>query len=410
MQSARVLLKGTAFLGPGILVMLADTDAGSLVLSAQSGATWGYQLLLLQFFLIPILFIAQELTVRLGLVTGKGHGELIKEYYGQFWAWVSVVTLIICCIGALLTEFSGIAAVGEIFHIPVWETMSVVVFFLIAITWSGSYHSIERIAILVGVFEIVFVWIAWKANLSSHQPISFTPIPWHNKSYLYLVAGNIGAVIMPWMIFFQQSAVIDKKLSLSELKSARFDTAIGAILTQIIMASVLIICASTIGKVNPNVSLTNITQISDAIVPVLGPYYGRILFTLGMAGAAIVATIVVSLTIGWCVGEVLGVKHSLEDNPKSAPWFYGSYTLVILLCAFLVISNAKNLVKLSVSIEVMNALFLPLVLVFLFLLACKALPVKYALKGWYKIIVGILFIITSGFGLFAGVSGMLLGW
>ncbi len=116
------LLPWLTFIGPGTLVMLADTDAGSLILSAQSGAVWGYHLLLLQFLLIPVLFMAQELTLRLGLATGKGHGELIKEHFGKIWAWISIITLVFCCVGALLTELSGLVAVGELFDIAAWKT------------------------------------------------------------------------------------------------------------------------------------------------------------------------------------------------------------------------------------------------------------------------------------------------
>jgi Mn2+/Fe2+ NRAMP family transporter len=397
--------------GPGILVMLADTDAGSLILSAQSGAVWGYRLLLLQFLLIPVLFIAQELTLRLGLVTGKGHGELIKDYFGKTWALISVSTLVVCCIGALLTELTGLAAVGELFNIPAWKTMCLVVSFLTFITWTKSYRSVERIAIFFGIFEVIFILIAWQAH-PDMQEIKHTllDIPWKNSSYLYLLAGNIGAVIMPWMIFFQQSAVIDKGLTVEHLKSSRIDTAIGAVVTQIIMCSVLVLTAATVGKTNPNTPLENVGQISNAIVPFLGVIGGHLLFAFAMAGAAIVSTIVVSLTAAWGIGEAIGFKHSLQDNPKKAPFFYGFYTLFLLLCAFLIIKNDAHLVTISVSIEVMNALLLPLVLFFLYLLARIALPEKYALKGWYGVMVGIIFFVTSGFGLFAGLFGFIFGW
>ena len=325
-------------LGPGTLVMLADTDAGSLILSAQSGAVWGYHLLLLQLLLIPVLFIVQELTVRLGLITGKGHGELIRDYFGKKWALISVTTLVICCIGALLTELSGLAAVGEIFHIAAWKTMLIAVSFLTLIIWTGSYRSVERIAIIFGISEVIFIFIAWQAhpNLQEIEK-SFMTIPFKDTSYLYLVAGNIGAVIMPWMIFFQQSAVIDKGLTTQHLRSARIDTAIGAVVTQIIMSSVLILAAATIGKTNPNTPLENVSQISNAITPFLGTLFGHLLFAFAMIGAAIVSTIVVSLTAVWGIGEAMGFKHSLQDHPKNAPWFYGFYTLFLGLSAIIAI-------------------------------------------------------------------------
>ena len=394
--------------GPGLLVMLADTDAGSLILSAQSGAVWGYRLLLLQFLLIPVLFIAQETAVRLGLATGMGHGELIKKYFGNGWAWVSVATLVICCTGALLTEFSGLAAVGELFHIPVWLTLSVVVICLIIVAWTGSYASVERMAILLGLFELIFIFVAWRAQPTLTEIFQgMHTIPWQNTSFLYLVAGNIGAVIMPWMIFFQQSAVLDKGLTIAHIKPARFDTFIGAIVTQLIMASLLIASAATIGKSNPHATLNTINDISQAITPFVGVTTGRILFAAGMAGAALVATIVVSLTAAWGVGEVLGFRRSLEDNPREAPWFYGIYTLILVSSAVLIASNILNLVKLSVAIEVMNAVLLPIVLGFLYLLATRAIPPEYRLQGIYRIIVAVVLLLTSLFGFISGVWGSL---
>jgi NRAMP (natural resistance-associated macrophage protein)-like metal ion transporter len=394
-------------LGPGLLVMLADTDAGSLIISAQSGALWGYKFLFQQLLLIPILYIAQELAVRLGLGTGMGHGELIKSHFGRGWALLSVGTLVICCVGALLTEFTGLAAVGSLFGIPVWESMVIVVGFLVIIAWTGSYTSVERVAIFLGLFELVFVWVAWQAKPSLHDlATGFYNIPWKDSSYLYLSAGNIGAVIMPWMIFFQQSAVLDKKLSIEHLKAARWDTAIGAVITQIIMIAVMVITAATLGKTNPNTPLNTVGEISQALTPILGATTGRILFALGMAGSALVATIVVSLTAAWGVGEVLGFRRSLEDQPREAPWFYGIYTLVLILGAVLVASDAVNLVNLSIGVEVMNALLLPIVLGFLYLLARRTLPEKYRLQGWYAVVVAVILLVTSGFGLIAGIWGI----
>lgn len=392
-------------LGPGLVVMLADTDAGSIIVAAQSGAVWGYKLLLLQFVLIPILYLAQELTVRLGLVSGMGHGELIKHRFGSFWAWLSVSTLVVSCIGAILTEFSGIAGVGKLFGIPVWQTMIGVVLFLTIVAWTGSYLTVERIALLIGTFELIFIYVAWKAHPSFPEMLDgIKHAPMTNPSYLYLMAGNIGAVIMPWMIFYQQSAVLDKGLSAKHLKAARWDTVIGAIVTQAIMIAVLITTAATIGKTNPGTPLNDVHQISQAITPFLGETTGKILFALGMLGASLIAAIVVSLTAAWGLGEVMGYRRSLQDHPKEAPLFYSVYTLTLIIGGIVVASDI-NLIHLSVAVEVMNALLLPIVLGFLFILACKALPEEYRLKGWYAILVGSILAVTALFGLFAGIFG-----
>ncbi len=143
--------------------MLADTDAGSIITAAQSGAQWGYRLLLLQLVLVPILFIVQELSVRLGIVSGKGHAELIRDHFGRGWAWLSVGTLVLSCVGALLSELSGLAGVGLLFGVPAWLTLVVVVGGLTFMAYTGSYTSVERIALFIGAFELVFVVVAWKA-------------------------------------------------------------------------------------------------------------------------------------------------------------------------------------------------------------------------------------------------------
>lgn len=391
--------------GPGLVVMFADTDAGSIIVAAQSGAQWGYSLLLLQFILMPVLFIAQELAVRLGIITGKGHGELIKNQFGKCWAWVSVGTLIISCIGAMFSELSGLAGVGNLFGVSTCVVMILVVGFLTLVVLTGSYRSVERIALLFGLFEMIFFVVAWMAHPSLHailEGVRYAPLT--NKNFLFLSAANIGAVIMPWMVFYQQSAVVDKKLNLSHLKAARLDTAIGAVITQLIMAAVLVSTAATIGKKNPGASLDNVHQISHALIPFLGDTAGKILFAIGMTGAALIAAIVVSLTAAWALGEVTGFKHSLEHRPVEAPWFYATY-IIILIIGALVVASGINLVHLSVGVNVMNALLLPIVLGFLFLLARKALPKEYRLRGFYGWLVLIVLAATALFGLYAGLVG-----
>jgi len=385
--------------------MLADTDAGSIITAAQSGAQWGYKLLALQILLIPILFIVQELTLRLGLVTGRGHGELIRDTFGRGWAWLSVSTLMVACIGAIVTQLSGLAGIASLFGLPVPLAMAAVVALLLLMIWIGSYHLVERIAIVLGLFELAFVAVAWQAHPSlSEVAAQLGQAPLADPKYLYLVAANLGAVIMPWMIFYQQSAVLDKGLSAADLKVARWDTAIGSVVTQLVMASVLIAVAATVGRTRPDTPLRDVPEIAHALISFLGDGVGRVVFAAGMAGASLVATIVVCLTAAWGVGEVAGYKRSLEHHPLEAPWFYGIFS-VCLVAGGILVASGVNLVELSVAVEVMNALLLPIVLGFLYLLALKTLPDPYRLWGVYSWVVGAIVLVTAGFGFYAGIAG-----
>jgi Mn2+/Fe2+ NRAMP family transporter len=229
-------------------------------------------------------------------------------------------------------------------------------------------------------------------------------MPLNEPKYLYLVAANIGAVIMPWMVFYQQSAVVEKKLSPAELPAARLDTAIGAVVTQIIMAAVLIVTGATLASSGHLGSLDTVQEIAGAITPYLGHTTGRLLFGVGLSGAAVVATIVVTLTAARTVSEVLGAKHYLEHEPHEAPWFYGTYTVALIIGALVVVSGV-NLVSLSVGVQVMNALLLPIVLGFLYLLA-RRLPRPYRLRGSHAVLVAIVIAGTVIFGVFSALSGL----
>src|SRR5580693_1987478 len=197
-----------AVFGPGLVVMLADTDVGSVITAGQSGVQWGYRLLLLQLVLVPILYMVQELTVRLAIFTGRGHGELIRDTFGPTWAWVSALGLGIACVGALLTEFSGVAGVGELYGLPRYTSLPIAAVALLVVVITGSYRRVERVAIVVGLFELAFFFVAWAAHPAlADLWRGSIDIPYRNPDYLYLSAANIGAVVMPWMVFYQQSAV-----------------------------------------------------------------------------------------------------------------------------------------------------------------------------------------------------------
>ncbi len=402
----RRLLPWFAVFGPGLVVMLADTDVGSIITAGQSGVQWGYGLLLPQVILIPVLYIVQELTVRLGIFTGKGHGELIREAFGPKWAWFSAAGLAVATGGALLTEFSGVAGVGDLFGIPHYVSLPMAAVALLAIVITGSYRRVERVAILVGLFELAFFYVAWAAKPSpAHMLAESLHPPVFNSSYMYLVAANIGAVIMPWMVFYQQSAVADKRLKKEHFTAARWDTAAGALITQLVMAAVLIAAAAAIRPHAPGASLSTVGQMSQAMTPYLGADTGRLIFSVGVLGAGLVASIVASLALAWGLGEVAGYRRSLEFHPLKAKWFYGIYALCVIGGA-LVVGLAPNLISLNVGVQVMNALLLPVVLGFLVRLAMVTLPEEHRLKGGYLWVVAGVCGITCAFGVLGGIGGI----
>ena len=399
------LARSLAVFGPGLVVMLADTDVGSIITAGQSGTQFGYRLLLQQLILVPILYMVQELTVRLGIFTGRGHGELIRDTFGRFWAWLSAAGLAVATAGALLTEFSGVAGVGELYGVPRSVTLPLAAAALLAVVLTGSYRRVERAAIVVGLFEFAFFYVAWAAHPSMHElGRGAVSIPWADPKYLYLSAANIGAVIMPWMVFYQQSAVADKKLRPEHYTAARWDTAAGALLTQLVMGAVLIACAATIGARNPNASLTSVGEMSQALTPFMGEGAGKLVFSLGVLGAGLVAAIVASLALAWGVGEVAGYQRSLELRPLQARWFYGVYAACVVAGAALV-DLWPNLVSLNVGVQVMNALLLPLVLGFLIALAIFSLPAECRLRGWYMWVVIVVASLTTALGVFGGLQG-----
>jgi len=371
-----------AAFGPGILVMLADTDAGSIITAAQSGALWAYKMVLPQLILIPILYLVQEVTIRLGVVTKQGHGELIREHFGFGWALLSVSTLFLSSIGALVTEFAGIAGVGALIGVPPWLSVSIATVLLVWLGISGSYRRIEAVGIAVGLFEFAFLAAALMAHPSPAQLVQgLATVPVRNANYLFLLAANVGAVIMPWMVFYQQGAVLDKRLAKESVRGARWDTLIGSIVTQLIMVAVVVAVAATIGRVNPHRPLNDVQQIAGALTPFIGAVGGKVVFGLGMLGASFVASLVVSIAGAYGVGEAFRLKHSLNHRFGEAKPFYLVYTLAHVGGALLVILNVANLININLDVEVMNAMLLPIVLGFLLALEAKALPPEWRMKG-----------------------------
>jgi Mn2+/Fe2+ NRAMP family transporter len=348
--------------------MFADTEAGSITTAAASGAQFGMKLVLLQLLLIVPLFVVQEMTVRLGAVTGKGHAQLIRENYGLFWTWVSLGTMLVTNLAALVTEFIGIAGVALIFHVPPAPLVIGAAVLLLAVILSGTYKRVEYIALALCLLEFLFVPAAIAAHptLAALRDGVIGSQPLTDRSYLLLVAGNIGAVIMPWMIFYQQSATVDKRLDLGNLRTARLDTALGAVLTQLVMIAIVVTTGARLFV--RHISVNDAAHAALALMPLAGKYAG-VAFGAGLLGASMLGALVVSLATAWAFGEAFGWSCSLNHAPRNAKKFYGLYAAMVVVAAAVVLIPGLPLIKVTLHVEAFNAFVLPIVLGFLLVLA-----------------------------------------
>jgi Mn2+/Fe2+ NRAMP family transporter len=362
---ARIL----AVAGPGLIVAFADTEAGSVTTAATSGAQFGMKLVLLQLLLIVPLYVVQEMTVRLGTATGKGHAQLIRENYGLVWCWISLGTMLITNLAALVTEFIGIAGAALIFGVDPKPMIVAAAALLIGVSLTGAYRRAEVVALALCLLELLFIPAAFAAHPSLGTVVRegiFGSQPLGNRDYLLLIASNIGAVIMPWMIFYQQSAVVDKGLKLKDLNLARLDTAFGAVATQIIMIAIVVTTAATLYV--RHISVTDAAHAALALIPLTGRASG-IIFGAALIGAAMLGAFVVSLATAWAFGETFKWPCSLNYKCTQAKRFYGLYACMVALAAAIVLVPNLPLVKITLYVEAGNALVLPLVLGFLLVMA-----------------------------------------
>ncbi len=361
------LFRFLAVAGPGVIVMFADTEAGSITTAATSGAQFGYKLVLLQLLLVVPLFIVQEMTVRLGTVTGKGHARLIRDHYGLGWAWLSLGTMLLTNVAALITEFAGIAGAVQIFGLPPQPFVIIAALLLCVVIFTASYRRVEVFALALCAIELLFIPAAFAAHAPLHDILKQGILgaqPLGNESYLLLIASNIGAVIMPWMIFYQQSATVDKGLKEGDLGYARADTAIGSVLTQGIMCAIIVTTAATLYV--RHIAVSDAAHAAIALEPLVGKFAG-ITFGAGLIGASMLGALVVSLATAWAFGEAFYWRCSLNDGLR-ARRFTALYLACVLAAAAFVLIPHLPLIQLTVDVEAFNGFVLPIVLGFLLVL------------------------------------------
>ncbi len=359
----------SAIAGPGIIVMVADNDAGGITTYAITGSRYGFNLVWLIIVFCILAYFVQEMTVRLGAVTKRGHAEAIFDGFGPFWGWFSLIDLTFVNFLTIVTEFIGMVAAAKIFGVPPILTIVAAVVFLTLLVSSGTYWTFERITMVFCILNLVYIPAAFLAKPDWHVIAHDIFLPTFSGGLttplLTLIMANIGTTIAPWMLFFQQSAVVDKELDEKDIPYAKIDTALGSVLTGLGAAFIMIATGSTLHVIGLNI--TEASEAALALVPFAGQYAGA-LFAIGLFDAGLLGAICISLSSSWAFGEVFGWAHTLNVKVKSSPWFYLFYFLNVALAGAIVLIPNAPFVLITLFVQIIAVTLLPAALVFLILL------------------------------------------
>ena len=352
--------------GPGIVVMVADNDAGGITTYAATGAKYRYALIWFLLILIPVAYYVQEMTVRLGAVTKRGHAEAIFDGFGAFWGWFSLLDLMIVDWLTLVTEFIGMTAALAIFGVPPWLTVVGVILLMGVIVLNGRYWTWEKIALLFCALNLIYIPGAFLVHPSVREVLRTGLVPnfpggMNGQLFFYLMA-NIGTTIAPWMLFFQQSAVVDKGMLEKDIPWGRFDTLLGSVVTVVVAVFIVIVT----GTVLPGVDIDSAAQAAEKLMQT-DRYVGAFL-AIGLFDAGLLGAICISLASSWAFGEIFGWAHSLNTKIKQAPWFYACYFVTLLTAGLVVLIPNAPLVLITLFVQVVAVTLLPAALVFLILL------------------------------------------
>jgi len=373
--------------GPGVLVMLGENDGPSMVSYATTGATYGIGFFL-PFILLTFVmaFVVQEMAVRLGIATGRGHAELIFQRFGPFWGYFAMADLVVGNVLTLVTEFIAIQAGGLYFGVPAWLSVILSLGLVAAALGLRRYATWERALMALAAGNLLFIPAALLAHPNAaaitRALASWGPLPGgFQLSFVTLLLANIGATVTPWMIFFQQSAVVDKGLTRLDLPQARMDTAIGAVLAAIAGIAALV-AAAPLFAAHVNVArFASGADFATALRPLIGST-GATLFALGIIEAGLLAAMTISTSSSYALAETISARHSLNLDFSQGRIFYGAAILSALFAAGIVLIPGAPLLAITLTVNVIATLLMAPALLFLLLLINDREIVGGLANGW----------------------------
>ncbi len=354
-------------LGPGIITSNVDNDAGGITTYSLAGANFGLSML---WSLIPITFvlvIIQEMGARMGVVSGKGLSDLIRERFGVKVTFYVMIVLIVTNLGNTLAEFAGIAASLEIFGIPRYFSIPLSIFFLMWLAVKGTYSRVEKVFLVACIFYVAYVvagflvhpdWVAVVKAVGTPTIKMETP-------FIIMLVGLVGTTIAPWMQFYLQSSVVDKGLSAKDLNVVRWDVIIGSIGVSIVAFFIILTCAATLHK--EGIRIEEAAEAARALRPLAGDY-STWLFAFGLFNASMFAAAILPLSTAYTVCEAFGWESSLDKKFSEAPQFYGLYCFTIFFSGLIILAPRLPLISIMFVSQVLNGIVLPAILIIMLFL------------------------------------------
>jgi len=360
-----------AVIGPGFITANVDNDAGGIFTYSLAGAQFGYSLL---WTMIPItiaLVVVQEMSARMGAVTGKGLSDLIREEFGFRITFFLMLALVVTNFGNVVAEFAGVASSLAIFGIPrfvVVPAAAVAVWFLVV---RGTYASVEKIFLAASLFYVCYIIAGLLAHPDWKAAVIATvsrPAPGgiRNYSYLFMVVGLVGTTIAPWMQFYLQASIVEKGITVRQYRTSRWDVMLGCIFTDVVAWFIIVACAATLFAAG-RTQIDTAADAAQALRPLAGEY-AYLLFAAGLFNASLFAASILPISTAYAVCEGLGFESGLDKKFHEAPLFYWLYTALIVLGAGVLLLPRFPLIHVMVLSQVVNGVVLPFVLIFMLLL------------------------------------------
>lgn len=370
-RSLKMLRIFLVIIGPGIIVMVADNDAGGITTYAATGAKYGYSFIWIILLLIPTVYVVQELTMRVGVVTKRGFAEAVFQGFGSRWGWFALVNLLVACWLTLATEYIGVTAALGILGVKPWVAVAGVWVMLGMMVMSGRYWTWEKIALLLCSVNFIYVPAAIMAKPDVAQVLHEGLMP-HipggklTGGVVLFVLANIGTTITTWQICFQQSAVVDKELTERDIPWSRVETFVGSCLTCVVAIFIVVLTGALMYPHAP------VESAEGAAVWIMS-HHSRVIgscLAIGLMNAGLLGAICLSVSVSWAFGEVFGWAHSLNANVREAPLFYIFYILLFVSAGlFVLAANPAALMYVVLFVQVVAVVMLPAALIFLILIA-----------------------------------------